>query len=268
MNIQQNSTPNKSSRGSYKPCLIVWHIAEGSYNGTISWEKNPASQTSSHFVLGKNGEITQLVPLNMAAWTQGVDPNKDMKPTNAYVKAHKGINPNLYCVSIECEGKWSETKGKLTDKQLEAAAYLTSYIVEEVDRIYGVEIPVDREHMIGHCEINSVTRPHCPGELFPYDELISMVNGKQPDTGAQPPHTTPQNKPESLPYTVQVGAFTNRVNAASMQNKLSGMGYYAFVTGENSTDRVCVGKFADKGTAQKTADDLKKKGIAGFVTTI
>ena len=110
MNVQQNSTPNKSSRGSYKPCLIVWHIAEGSYNGTISWEKNPASQTSSHFVLGKNGEITQLVPLNMAAWTQGVDPNKDMKPTNAYVKAHKGINPNLYCISIECEASGAKQK--------------------------------------------------------------------------------------------------------------------------------------------------------------
>lgn len=258
VNIQQNSTPNKSSRGSYKPCLIVWHIAEGSYNGTISWEKNPASQTSSHFVLGKNGEITQLVPLNMAAWTQGVVKN----PTHPYVKAHSGINPNLYCVSIECEGKWSETKGKLTDKQLEAAAYLTSCIVEEVDRIYGVEIPVDREHMIGHCEINSVTRPHCPGELFPYDKLISMVNGKQPDTGAQPP----QN--QSLSYTVQVGAFSSIVNATALKNKLSDMGYFAFITGMNSTDRVCVGKFADKGTAQKTADDLKKKGIAGFVTTI
>lgn len=258
MKIQKFTTPNQSSRGSYKPCLIVWHIADGSYNGTISWETNKDSKVSSHFVIGKNGEVAQLVPLNMAAWTQG----KVDKPTHPYVKFHISTNPNLYCVSIECEGKWSETKGKLTDKQLEAAAYLTSYIVEEVDRIYGVEIPVDREHMIGHCEINSVTRPHCPGELFPYDKLISMVNGKHPDTGAQPP----QN--QSLPYTVQVGAFTNRVNAASMQNKLSGMGYYAFVTGENSTDRVCVGKFADKGTAQKTADDLKKKGISGFVTTI
>ena len=261
MNIQQNSTPNKSSRGSYKPCLIVWHIAEGSYNGTISWEKNPASQTSSHFVLGKNGEITQLVPLNMAAWTQGVDPNKDMKPTNAYVKAHKGINPNLYCISIECEGKWSETKGKLTDKQLEAAAYLTSYIVEEVDRIYGVEIPVDREHMIGHCEINSVTRPHCPGELFPYDKLISMVNGKQPDTGAQPP----QN--QFLPYTVQVGAFSSIAKAMALRTKLADMGYFAFTTGMNSTDRVCVGKFATQAEAQKTADDLKKKGFSGSVGT-
>lgn len=258
MNIVQKSTANKSSRGGYKPCLIVWHIAEGTYSGTIAWEQNPQSQTSSHFVLGKNGEITQLVPLEMAAWTQGIVKS----PTHAYVKAHSGVNPNLYCISIECEGKWSETKGKLTGKQLEAAAYLTSYIVEEVDRIYGEEIPIDRAHMIGHCEINSVTRPHCPGELFQYDELISMANGKQPDTDAQ----SPQN--QSLPYTVQVGAFTNRVNAASMQNKLSGMGYYAFVTAENSTDRVCVGKFADKGTAQKTADDLKKKGIAGFVTTI
>lgn len=223
--------------------------------------ENPASQTSSHFVLGKNGEITQLVPLNMAAWTQGVDPNKDMKPTNAYVKAHKGINPNLYCISIECEGKWSETKGKLTDKQLEAAAYLTSYIVEEVDRIYGVEIPVDREHMIGHCEINSVTRPHCPGELFPYDK-ISMVNGKQPDTGAQPP----QN--QSLPYTVQVGAFSSIAKAMALRTKLADMGYFAFTTGMNSTDRVCVGKFATRAEAQNTADDLKKKDFPGFVTTI
>ena len=32
--------------------------------------------------------------------------------------------------------------------------------------------------------------------------------------------------------------------------------------------KVCVGKFRDKPTAQKTADDLKKKGIAGFVITI
>lgn len=264
MNIVQKSTANKSSRGSYKPLYIVWHIAEGTYNGTVTWEQNPQSQTSSHFVLGKGGEVTQLVPLDMAAWTQGVVKS----PTHAYVKAHSGVNPNLYCISIECEGKWSETKGKLTDKQLAAAAELTRHIVSEVKRIYGTTISIDREHMIGHCEINTVTRPHCPGELFQYDELISMANGKAPQTGGQTEQDTPSASTDDLPYTVQVGAFADRVNAASMQNKLSGMGYYAFVTGVNSTNRVCVGKFADKGTAQKTADDLKKKGIAGFVTTI
>ena len=32
---------------------------------------NRESQVSSHFVLGQGGEITQLVPLERAAWTQG-----------------------------------------------------------------------------------------------------------------------------------------------------------------------------------------------------
>lgn len=117
-------------------------------------------------------------------------------------------------------------------------------------------------------DYNTTAEQKSYGKVYALGVLDYLGIKENPQTGAQPPHTTPQDKAESLPYTVQVGAFTNRVNAASMQNKLSGMGYYAFVTGENSTDRVCVGKFADKGTAQKTADDLKKKGFGGFVTMI
>lgn len=253
--IEQKSTANQSGRGNYKPCLIVWHIADGTYNGTVTWEQNPASQVSSHFVLGKNGEITQLVPLDKAAWTQGVV----NQPIHPYVKAHNGVNPNLYCVSIECEGKWSETHGALTDKQLAAAAWLTCHIVEEIDRIYGIEIPIDREHMIGHCEINPVTRPHCPGEDFPFDQLIAMARGED----AEPV----QDETASLPYTVQCGAFASADNAAKLYAKLDDRGYFVFFLNE-ATIKVCVGKFASSEEAQKTCDDLKKKGFAGFVTTI
>ena len=253
--IEQKSTANQSGRGNYKPCLIVWHIADGTYNGTVTWEQNPASQVSSHFVLGKNGEITQLMPLDKAAWTQGVV----NQPIHPYVKAHNGVNPNLYCVSIECEGKWSETHGALTDKQLAAAAWLTCHIVEEIDRIYGIEIPIDREHMIGHCEINPVTRPHCPGEDFPFDRLIAMARGED----AEPV----QDETASLPYTVQCGAFASADNAAKLYAKLDDRGYFVFFLNE-ATIKVCVGKFASSEEAQKTCDDLKKKGFAGFVTTI
>lgn len=175
MNITKKDTVNRSGRNGYKPELIVFHIAEGTYNGTIAWEQNPKSQTSSHFVLGKGGEVTQLVPIDMAAWTQG----RVSSPTHPLVKSRDGVNPNLYCISIECEGRWSETKGRLTDRQLEAAAELTKHIVAEVKRIYGVTVPIDRKHIIGHCEINSVTRPHCPGEQFPFAEIIAKANGKQ-----------------------------------------------------------------------------------------
>ena len=253
MNITQKSSPNQSSRNGYKPCLIVWHIADGTYNGTVAWEMNRDSQVSSHFVLGQGGEITQLVPLERAAWTQGVVKN----PTHPYVKAHSGVNPNQYCISIECEGVWSETKGALTDQQLAAAAELTRYIVAEVKRIYKVDISIDREHMIGHCEINPVTRPHCPGEAFPYDALIAAAKGEMEiPTSSQ-----------KLPYTVQCGAFADADNATKLYAKLDDKGYFAFLQNE-ATIKVCVGKFASSKEAQRTCDDLKKKGFAGFVTTI
>lgn len=256
MNIQQYSTVNKSGRNGYKPMFICWHIADGTYNGTISWETDKDSKVSSHFVLGKNGEVAQLVPLDMAAWTQG----KIRNPTHPYVKSHLSINPNQYCVSIECEGFWKETKGKLTDAQFNSAVELTKHIVSEVKKLYNVDIPIDREHMIGHCEINTVTRSHCPGELFPFDELIALARGEDAETV--------QDETASLPYTVQCGAFASADNANALRDKLSARGYYCYLTNHLGTLRVCVGKFATQDEAAKTAADLNRKGFAGFVTTI
>ena len=256
MNIQQYSTVNKSSRNGYKPMFICWHIADGTYNGTITWERNSSSQVSSHFVLGKNGEVAQLVPLDKAAWTQGGIRN----PTHPYVKSHPSVNPNQYCVSIECEGFWKDTKGKLTDAQFNSAVELTKHIVSEVKKLYNVDIPIDREHIIGHCEINTVTRSHCPGELFPFDELIALARGED----AEPV----QDETASLPYTVQCGAFASAGNANALKDKLSTRGYYCYLTDHLGTLRVCVGKFATKEEAAKTAGDLNRKGFAGFVTTI
>lgn len=255
--IKQMKSPHHCSRYGQKPCLIVWHIADGTYNGTVAWECNPNSGISSHFVLGENGEITQLVPLTEAAYTQGVV----KKPTHPLVKMRTNVNPNLYCISIECAGYWSKTKGKLTEKQLQAAAELTKHIVAEVKRIYGVDIPIDRQHMIGHCEINTVTRSHCPGELFPYDELISLAKSDKP---VEKP--TAAVKP-SYQYTVQIGAFASAKSAADLYAKLDDMGYFVFFKND-ALAKVCVGKFRDKPTAQKTADDLQKKGFSCYVKQI
>lgn len=105
------------------------------------------------------------------------------------------------------------------------------------------------------------------GRVYALGVLDYLGIKGNPQTGAQPP----SESASSLPYTVQVGAFRNTVNAMAMLNRLSDMGYFMFITfttRTNDTNRVCVGKFADKATAQLTCDDLKKKGFAGFVTTI
>lgn len=50
---------------------VVIHIAEGYYEGTISWCRNPRSDVSAHFVVARDGRIAQLVRTDTTAWTQG-----------------------------------------------------------------------------------------------------------------------------------------------------------------------------------------------------
>lgn len=111
-------------------------------------------------------------------------------------------------------------------------------------------------------DYNTTAEQKSYGKVYALGVLNYLGIKENPQTGAQ----SPQN--QSLPYTVQVGAFSSIAKAMALRTKLSDMGYFAFTTGMNSTDRVCVGKFATQAEAQNTADDLKKKDFPGFVTTI
>lgn len=53
------------------PLGMVVHIAEGSYQGTISWQRNDSADVSSYFVTSRSGEIAQMLDLDLMAWTQG-----------------------------------------------------------------------------------------------------------------------------------------------------------------------------------------------------
>jgi hypothetical protein len=49
---------------------VVVHIAEGTYDGTISWQKIPTADVSSYFVNAKDGRRAQVVDTVDKAWTQ------------------------------------------------------------------------------------------------------------------------------------------------------------------------------------------------------
>lgn len=53
-------SPNFSSPKGYKVLAIVDHIMGGTLAGTDAWFANPTSKVSSHFGVGKNGEIPRL----------------------------------------------------------------------------------------------------------------------------------------------------------------------------------------------------------------
>lgn len=179
--VQKNSPNYEKGRNGWKPDIIVCHITEGNYDGAVSWLCNKTSSVSAHFVVSGKGEITQLVDLKNTAWCNGTSMNVSDKryygkSTLKAVRDRK-TNANYYTVGIECEGFYSKTKGALTDMQKNAVIKLIKHIREEIKNIYDVDIPVDREHIAGHYQINPVTKGNCPGELFPWSEIIKQVFG-------------------------------------------------------------------------------------------
>lgn len=157
-------------RGGYKPVAIVCHIMQGTLAGTDSWFQNPNSQASTHFGIGKNGEIHQYVHEDDTPWANGV---VEDGATWSGLKRYPGVNPNRLTFSIEFEGAHpTNSSGQIvpswvpTEAQIKAAAQLIAYLSCKYN------IPLSRDTVIGHSHISPKSKPFCPGPNFPYDRLI------------------------------------------------------------------------------------------------
>lgn len=144
---------------------VVLHIAQGSYQGTISWQMNPASQVSSHFIVSKKGEITQMVDTAYTAWTQA--------------------DGNGKWLSIENEGYVPDP---LTDAQLDACAA----ILAKANAVYGVPLQVTGSpagYGLGHHSMGAETgleywgHSECPGSAIKNQkqEIVDRATGETMD---------------------------------------------------------------------------------------
>lgn len=116
---------------------LVLHTAEGYYKGTISWQKNPDANVSSHFIVAGardaqygivDGKLAQMVDTDITAWTQRAG--------------------NGHWLSLECSG-FGSRGDKLSPGQLEAAAQLLA----RAHTVYGVPLRVagnPTERGLGH----------------------------------------------------------------------------------------------------------------------
>jgi len=139
---------------------VVLHIAAGSYEGTIAWQRNSTSDVSSHFVVAKDGRVAQVVDTDVAAWTQ--------------------ILGNGHWLSIENEGFLPD---KLTAGQVEAAAQ----VLARAHRDYGVPLQVATSPSgrgLGHHSMgaeNDVNWGHsaCPGAAIIAQKPLIVARAKE-----------------------------------------------------------------------------------------
>lgn len=150
-----NYTPRTSPRTIR---CVVWHIAEGTLDGTLSWLRSPRSEASSHYVVARDGDIYQLVRDRDVAWTNGDRCSPDEEHPMIASLLTSGQRLNDVSVTVECIGYSSHGRGgSLTTIQRDSLTRLTAHLCLKYS------LTADRAHILGHSDWNSCTRLHCPG---------------------------------------------------------------------------------------------------------
>lgn len=128
---------------------VVIHVTQGSFSSAVKVFQDPSHQAAAHYVVRKDGHITQMIRELDVAFHAG---------NRAY---------NERSVGIEHEG-WVEDPSSFTDAMYAASARLTAGVCAR----YG--IPVDRRHIIGHVEVPGTDHTD-PGRYWDWSRYIRLV---------------------------------------------------------------------------------------------
>lgn len=140
------ASPNVSSRNGTPIDTLVLHNTDGTFDSCVSWFRQTQSQVSAHYVVGRKGQICQMVEDRNCAWHAG------------------GRTANRRSIGIEIEAH-KNAKG-LTEAQKSALVRLCKWIIAE----YSIEL----SDIHPHRHFNSTD---CPGHIWPTDaDFKQFVN--------------------------------------------------------------------------------------------
>lgn len=175
--------------GAMKPTLLVMHYTGAlSTSSAINTLTNPAYKVSAHLVLSPEGEVTQLVPFNRAAWHAGRSVWKRKSGVNNFSIGIEMVNAGLlgrdgkggYYARLENRpvpadrvalakhknGGGEEPWHTYPAEQINAAIEISQAICEA----YGIK------EIAGHDDV-APKRKIDPGPAWPMVSFISRVLG-------------------------------------------------------------------------------------------
>ncbi|MEO3749743.1 N-acetylmuramoyl-L-alanine amidase [Streptomyces sp. B6B3] len=136
---------------------VVVHMPEATYAITLQVFQDPSHGASTHYVVrSADGHVAQLARELDVAYHAG------------------NFAFNERSIGIEHEG-WADDPAYLTDAMYESSARLVAGICARY------EIPIDREHILGHNEVPDVVRI-CPGPHWDWDRYLDLVR-READRG-------------------------------------------------------------------------------------
>ena len=151
MEIEGRPSPNqRAGRNGQRPRAVVLHTTDGTFNGTVAWFSTEESAVSAHYLIGLDGRIVSFVGEEDTALHAG----RVHEPTSW---VGREPDPNEITIGIEFEDGGDPSEVQRPSLQMWTGAAVLRGISRRWD------IPLDREHVVGHREIFS--KKSCPGNL-------------------------------------------------------------------------------------------------------
>ncbi len=141
---------------------VVLHTTEGGLQATLNEFQSSPRHVSAHYVVARDGRVFQMVSEDQIAFHAGF---VSAGPESRFL----GTNPNAYSIGIEIVNP-SIIRGPVDFPMAQKVAVF-ALVKDVVERNH---IPIDRDHLVGHSEIDPTSRKD-PGPGFPWDELLAYL---------------------------------------------------------------------------------------------
>jgi N-acetylmuramoyl-L-alanine amidase len=180
-------SPNQSG-GISRLFLVIHYTACTTLESAVTWFENPAAQASAHLVVGRDGEIVQMVNFNRRAWHAGKSKWGELEGLNQYSIGIELVNAGK--LRKRADGKWIDWAGNMipddevtlaTHKHENGETGWHEYTDVQINTLLEVAIALNSAYrfadVLGHDDI-SPARKVDPGPLFPINSFRSKVLGR------------------------------------------------------------------------------------------
>src|SRR5215471_6158703 len=153
LDVRWIGSPNHyQGRAGWGVCALVIHTMAGTLSSCDSWFNNPASQVSSHYGIGLQGQQHQYVALQNGSWANGI-----LEPGNQWVPiVGNSANPNYQTVSVETEDNGSGAT-PVTDAQYAGTLAVSRLAMQSYPAI---------QYLMSHRTISPSSRSQCCGNRW------------------------------------------------------------------------------------------------------
>ncbi len=181
-------TASPNHGGAVKPLLLILHYtASLTTREAVSWFENSAARASAHLVIGRDGNVVQMVAFDEMAWHAGASTWGTLTDLNRYSIGIEMVNGGRLQRQA---GRWVDWKGRtvpddevveLTHKLESAPAgwqvYTEAQLESALESALALQAAYPFVDIVGHDDV-APTRKRDPGPAFPLLSFRSKVLGR------------------------------------------------------------------------------------------